>query len=109
MAFDGLVQAGQRHFFPAVQCGKKRFKLSLIGMIRNVSRIEEIHGKLAPPGLIQTAKLRRKEFVVEETPFATHEMGVKVIRLKTIDHGGALADLSIFEFQDRDARSGILI
>src|SRR5205085_12317392 len=49
------------------------------------------------------------KFVVQQTSFTANQVGVEVIRLKTIDDRRAFADAAVFEFQEGDAAGGVLV
>ena len=86
MSGRGLFQAGERHLSAFVEGVEESLKLSLIRMIGNITGIEQLHRKLAPFGLVQTAQSCGMEFIVEQRSFAPDEVNVKVVRLQTIDH-----------------------
>src|SRR5687768_7452432 len=49
---QGVAEAGERHFFVHVQRVEEGLELHLIGMIRHVAGIQQLHGKLAPARLV---------------------------------------------------------
>src|SRR5207247_218820 len=67
------------------------------------------HRKLAPLVFVQSGELGGIELVVEQAAFAADQVGVKIVRLETIDDRGALAHAAIGELQDRHAGGGVFV
>src|SRR5687768_17878968 len=94
---QGVGQTGQRHLLSSAQGTEEGFELRLVRMVRDISRIEQLHRKLAPPPLIQAPKLGGIEFIVEQASFASNQMDMEVVRLKTINDRCDFADAAILK------------
>jgi hypothetical protein len=103
-----VLQARQRHFHSGVDGFEEGVELGLVGVIRDVAGIEHLHGEGAP-GVFVRFQLHRMKFVVQQTAFAADEVGMEIIRLETIDDGGAFADAAALEFKDRDTRRRVFV
>lgn len=108
MRAGGVGEAGEGHFFAGGQRGEERFELRGVGMIRNVPRIQHLHGEFAPLVFVRLEFLR-VEFVVEQAAFAADEVGVEIIRLETVHDGGAFADAAVLELQERHAAGVVFV
>lgn len=108
MTSRGIGEARERHFFSFVERIEERIELSLIRMIRDISRIEQLHRQIAP-GMLVRFQFHRVKLVIEQAAFAAYEMSMEIIRLQTIHNRRALADRAIFEFQNRHTRRGVLV
>src|SRR5947207_3043358 len=86
VCFQSMSEAGQWHVASSIQRVEKGFKLGLVRMVRDIARIEQIHGKLAPLVFVETSELGRVKFIVQQTPFAPHQMHMKIVRLEAIDY-----------------------
>src|SRR5882724_9684045 len=101
-------EARQAHLFVLVQRFKKRLELRLVGMIRHVARIKELHRQTAP-GVFVGLQLHRMKLVVQQTALAAHQVSVEIIGLQAVNYRGALADAAILELEDRYTRGRVLV
>ena len=98
MGFEGGVEIRERNIFIFSQTVHEGLELWKVRMMRDVSRIDQIGFQLAPT-VLGHFQFITVDAIVEQTPFAAHEMNVKIIRLETIRLPKRLSPLAILEFQ----------
>jgi hypothetical protein len=92
---------------PSSRASKKAWNW-VVGMIAHVAGVEHLHGELAPGGLVGV-QLHGVELVVEQAALAAAEVGVEVVGLQAVHHGGGLADAAVLEVDEGDAGGVVFV
>ena len=98
VAADHVSERGQWHLLPLAKRCEKRFKLSLIRMVGDIAGIEQFETHFTPSMLVKSWQVH-VEPLIQDAALAANKMRVEVIRLETIDDGGAFPDASVGEFR----------
>ena len=79
-----------------------------IDVVGNIAGIGHGHREISPL-FVAKAEFRRVDLVVQKTTFATHEVSVKIVGLKAIDHRSHFSNGSIGKLQQRCRCRRILV
>ncbi len=106
---EGVLEGGEGHVLVFGEGGEEGIELSLVGVVGDVAAVDGVDGEFAPFRLVEGGEFIGVEFAVEETAFASDEVGVEVVGLEAIDDAGAFGGAAVGEFEERGGGGGVFV
>lgn len=105
---QGFGEAGERHVFAFVQGVKEGLELGLVRVVADIAGVQHVHGEVAPALFVGLQDVG-VQLVVQQAALAAHEVGVEVVGLQAVHHGGGFADGAVLELHQGDAGGVVFI